>query len=125
MKNFNLTATEILTIIPSGKDYEKAIQFYLEIGFELDWKSETISILRKDNCRFFLQNNPNNWAQDNFMMVLEVENLNDWWEKLNGLELPKKYEGVKLKAPEVYAWGKKEIHLIDPCGVLWHISVTV
>lgn len=122
-KFFNLTATEILTIIPSGNNYEKAIQFYLEIGFELDWKSETISILRKDKCRFFLQNNPNNWALDNFMMVLEVENLDDWWEKLNGLELQKKYEGVKLKAPEVYSWGKKEIHLIDICGVLWHISV--
>src|SRR2546423_13613816 len=123
MENFNLTTTEILTIIPSGNDYEKAIQFYLEIGFELDWKSETISILRKDKCRFFLQNNPNNWALDNFMMVLEVETLNDWWEKLNGLELEKKYEGVKLKAPEVYPWGKREIHLIDTCGVLWHISV--
>lgn len=58
------------------------------------------------------------------MMVLETENLDDWWEKLNGLELQKKYEGVKLKAPEVYPWGKKEIHLIDTCGVLWHISVS-
>lgn len=123
MKIFNLTATEILTIIPSGNNYEKAIQFYLEIGFELDWKSETISILRKDKCRFFLQNNPSNWGLDNFMMVLEVENLDDWWEKLNELELQKKYEGVKLKAPKVYPWGKKEIHLIDTCGVLWHISV--
>lgn len=30
--NLNLTAKEIIAFIPSGKNYEKAIQFYLEIG---------------------------------------------------------------------------------------------
>ena len=123
MENLNLTATEIMTFINSGKNYEKAVLFYLEIGFDLDWKSDEIAILRKDKCRFFLQNLQNEWAKDNFMMNMEVENLNDWWKKLNGLNLHEKYEGVKLKAPENYPWGKREIHLIDPCGVLWHISV--
>jgi len=57
------------------------------------------------------------------MMTLEVEDLDAWWEKLSVLELEKKYTEVKLKAPENYPRGKREIHLIDPSNVLWHISV--
>ena len=123
MEQLNLKAKEILTFIPSGKRYKEAIRFYLEIGFELVWESEEMCLLKRDGCRFFLQNYKNEWAHDNFMMVLEVENLADWWTNLSSLNLPDRYNGVKLKAPEKYPWGKEEIHLIDPCGVLWHISV--
>jgi hypothetical protein len=103
----------------------KTIRFYTLIGFELHYKDETIAVLRKDNCAFFLQNISNDWAQNNFMMSMEVENLDDWWKKLHVLKLEENYEGVKLKAPENYPWGKREIHLIDPCGVLRHIGVHI
>ena len=124
MEGFNLKTKDILTFIPSGKNYKKAIDFYLEIGFELDWQADDYCGFRKDKCRFILQNNPNNWGKDNFMMVLEVENLDDWWRHFERLDLPARYEGVKLKAPQNYPWGNREIHLIDPCEVLWHICAT-
>lgn len=123
MEYLNLRAKEILTIFPSVTDFETAIEFYLEIGFETDWKSDSIAVLRKDQCKFLLQNSSNNWIDGNFMMVLEVENLDHWWKHLEGLGLAEKYPGVRLRPPEDYPWGKREIHLIDPCGVLWHISV--
>ena len=122
MENLNLTALDILTFIPAGNKYELAIRFYQEIGFELTGKSNEVAGFRKDKCGFLLQNYQNEWAQGNFMMVLTVDNLDDWWQKLSGLNLPEKYEGVKLRASENYPWGKREIHLIDPCGVLWHIA---
>ena len=123
MEHLNLKAKELHTFIPSRKNYERAIEFYLELGFHLDWRSGDYCCFRKDNCRFLLQNNPNNWGKDNFMMVLEVEELDHWWTHLQRLQLERKYEGVKLKAPEHYPWGNREIHLIDPCEVLCHISV--
>ena len=118
----DLRAREILTFIPSVIDFQTAKSFYLEVGFEIDYEDDSLAILKKDSCRFFLQNNPNNWIDGNFMMVLHVENLDDWWQHLNDLDLPTRYQGVKLRAPEVYPWGNREIHLIDPCGVLWHIA---
>lgn len=117
-----LTAKEILTFIPSVIDFETAKSFYIEIGFEVDFEDGSLAILKKDRCRFFLQNNPNNWIEDNFMMVLNVEDLDAWWTFLSGLDLASKYQGVKLRPPEVYPWGNREIHLIDPSGVLWHIA---
>ena len=123
MKDPNLAANEILTFIPSVVEFETAKKFYVEIGFEVDYEDESLAILKKDRCRFFLQNNSNNWTHDNFMMVLNVEDLDAWWTHLQGLDLEARYDGVKLRAPEVYPWGNREIHLIDPCGVLWHIAV--
>ena len=123
MEDLNLRAKEILTIFPSVTDFETAVKFYSEIGFETDWKSDSMAVLRKDQCSFLLQNSSNNWIDGNFMMVLEVENLDHWWKHLEQLNLLEKYPGVRLRAPEDYPWGKREIHLIDPCGVLWHISV--
>ena len=120
----NLKAREIMTFIPSVIDYETAIRFYLEIGFAVDFRSDSIAVLNIDGCRFFLQNNSNNWIENNFMMLLEVEDLDDWWTRLDGLNLTERYKGVSLRPPEVYPWGNREIHLIDPCGVLWHISAT-
>jgi hypothetical protein len=35
METLNLTAKETLTFIPSGRNYRKAIEFYLELGFQL------------------------------------------------------------------------------------------
>ena len=120
-----MRANEILTFIPSVIDFQTAKEFYGEIGFEVDFENESLAILRKDDCRFFLQNNSNNWIDGNFMMVLNVEDLDAWWAKLDSLDLPSRYDGVKLRPPEIYPWGNREIHLIDPCGVLWHIAVPV
>lgn len=124
MAELNHKATDILTFIPSGNDFETAIEFYTEIGFEVCWRDDQLATLKKDNCSFFLQN-ISNWGEGNFMMSLEVENVDDWWEMLQQLKLPERYKDVKLKAPENYPWGKRAIHLRAPSGILWHISSPV
>lgn len=119
----SLRAKEILAFVPAQRHYAEAIDFYQEIGFKIDYRSDSISVIRKDSCKFFLQNVNYEYADGNFMMTLMVEDLDAWWQHLSGLGLPEKYSGVKLRAPEDYPWGMREIHLIDPCGVLWHIAV--
>lgn len=121
----SLRAKEILAYVPAQRHFDEAIEFYKEIGFEVDFRSDSISVIRKDNCKFFLQNVNYEYADGNFMMTLMVEDLDAWWQHLSGLSLEEKYPGVKLRAPEDYPWGMREIHLIDPCGVLWHIAVRI
>jgi hypothetical protein len=108
--DLNLKAIDMRTFIPSGENYERGISFYQEIGFELEWRSEAMAGIKKDNCRFFLQNIPNEWIKDNFMMTLEVEDIDAWWTKLSQADLEKKYPEVRMKAPQEYPWGWKEIH---------------
>jgi uncharacterized glyoxalase superfamily protein PhnB len=121
----NLTVKKIVLFISSGDregDFEKAMQFYKEIGFTLDSQSPGFAVFSKDECKFFLQKFQNEWLKGNLMMMLEVENLDDWWAMLSSLELEKKYEGVKLTAPQEYPWGVREAQLVDVCGIYWHIS---
>jgi hypothetical protein len=118
----NLSVKELLTFVPSGADFQRTLAFYKALGFTADFESAELTLLRLGSCRFFLQNLVNAEMQNNFMMDLEVENLDDWWTHLQALELPIKFPGTRLRAPEIYPWGKREIHLIGPDGVLWHIA---
>jgi hypothetical protein len=121
----NLTATEIVTFVPAQDRYLETIEFYKEVGFTVDFTNDSVTALRWGSSRFFLQNY--NWpgADGNFMMGMRVEDLDAWWHHLDGLDLPSKYPGVRLRAPENYPWGMREIHLSDPTGVLWHIGVPI
>lgn len=129
--NFCMTATstlaikELMCFVPSGPDYAQALRFYEELGFSIAWESPELAILQYGAHRFFLQNFTNVELQQNYMMHLAVEDLDAWWEKLSALNLPEKYAGVRLKPPQIYPWGMREIHLIDPAGVLWHIAMPV
>lgn len=123
MSGADFRVKESMTFVPSGKEYGKEIEFYEDLGFHADWKSEDLALLRIGSFRFFLQKFENQEMQNNFMMNLEVENLDDWWSRIEGLNLADRYKGVRMKAPQDYPWGKREIHLISPAGVLWHIAV--
>jgi hypothetical protein len=110
-------------LVGAGRDYAGEIRFYLDLGFTLAWKSEELAVFVVGAFRFFLQNLANREMQDNFMMNLDVEDLDAWWRKIEGMKLPGNHPGARAKAPEDYPWGKREIHLVTPAGVLWHIAV--
>ena len=58
---------------------------------------------------------------DNTMLFLEVDGLERHWNELNGLELPTKYENVRLSPIRTEDWCK-EYFLHDPSGILWHFG---
>lgn len=121
----NLGVRDLMTFVPSGAEYEKELRFYQDLGFQVDWKSDELAVLRMGTWRFFLQNFANKEMQGNFMMNLDVEDLDAWWRKIEGMKLSEHHPGARAKAPADYPWGKREIHLITPAGVLWHIAVPV
>ena len=118
----NLKATGLLTFISSGADFEGSIRFYSEIGFSLDFKGTEVAGMSIDGYRFLLQRYHSEWMHGHMMMVLEVENVDDWWQKLSSLGLETRYPGVFIKPPKNFPWGKREIHMGDPNGILWHIA---
>lgn len=121
----SLQANEIMAFVPSGKDYPLAIEFYTDLGFSIDYRSDELTVMRKDKCRFYHQNFALEQMQKNFMMNLDVEDLDAWWAQIQSAGLGEKYPGTRFVAPKDYPWGKREIHMIDPAGVLWHIAVRV
>jgi len=58
--------------------------------------------------------------QTNQMIVYEVDDLDAYWNELSVKDLPERFAGTKIKPPTDYPWGR-ELHIIDPGGVCWHV----
>lgn len=116
-----MKAIKLRPFIPSGENYGLAQRFFQDLGFEILYSDDRVSLFRVGEAEFFLQNFHDQAFQNQYMVELVVEHLDDWWERLQKENLGETY-GVRMKAPTIYPWGKREIHLIDPAGVCWHIS---
>ncbi|MDF2652388.1 MAG: Glyoxalase/bleomycin resistance protein/dioxygenase [Paenibacillus sp.] len=116
-----MKVNKLRPFIPSGKDYALAQSFFEDLGFEKIYSDDGLSIFRIGEQEFFLQNFYNQEFQDNFMVELVVEDLDMWWSHIQTVTVGKNYP-IKVKEPTIYPWGKREVNLIDPAGVCWHIS---
>lgn len=116
----------IISIRPfiGAKDFIVCSNFYKDLGFEESVLSHNMSYFSKQGLGFYLQDAyVKDWV-DNTMLFLEVENVDQYWDEIFALDLPGKYEGVRLVPIRHEAWGK-EFFLHDPSGILWHIGVFI
>ena len=110
----------IYPFVPSGADFSAALAFFADLGFETAWKDDGLAGLRFGDAYFMLQSIDIPIWQSNQMLTLAVDDLDLYWREIDALDLPTKYKGVRTKPPSEYPWGR-EVHIIDPAGVCWHI----
>jgi hypothetical protein len=95
--------------------------FYRDLGFQEKVLSSNMSLFKTDDLGFYLQDAyVRDWI-DNTMLFLEVEDVDRYWNELLALDLPAKYQRVKLTPIRTYDWGR-ECFLHDPSGILWHFG---
>ncbi len=114
---------QVLTIRPfiGSKDFAVSRSFYRAFGFTEVMISPKISYFARQGVGFYLQDAyVQDWV-DNTMLFLEVADVEQYWAELAALDLPGKYEGVRLLPIRQEAWGK-EGFVCDPAGILWHIG---
>lgn len=116
-----MKAHKLRPFVPSGDDYPLAIRFYQDLGFEQIYTDDGLTIFKIDDLEFHLQNYQNAELQNNYMLELCVEDLDGWWERITRSGVIEKYQ-VRAKSPAMQPYGRRAIHLIDPAGVLWHIT---
>jgi catechol 2,3-dioxygenase-like lactoylglutathione lyase family enzyme len=113
--------TKSIRTFIGAKDYEISRSFYRDLGFEEKVISEKMSLFTIQGLSFYLQDYyVKDWTE-NSMVLLEVGDVNRYWNFLQKLELDKKYEGTRLIPIRENDWGK-ECFLVDPSGVLWHFA---
>jgi predicted enzyme related to lactoylglutathione lyase len=106
--------------VPSGASFATALAFFGELGFETAWQQPSLAGLRFGDAYFMLQEIDVPEWQKNQMITFEVDDLDLYWTEIEAKGLPARFAGVKLKPPTDFAWGR-EIHIIDPAGVCWHV----
>lgn len=105
--------------VPSGPQFARSVAFFQELGFAKVWESAGLVGLRFDGAYFILQDIDVPEWQTNQMITFEVDDLDGYWKDISARALPDRFM-AKLKPPTDYAWGR-EIHIIDPGGVCWHV----
>jgi hypothetical protein len=113
-------ATTLYSFVPSGPAFEASINFFAELGFEKLWQQDKLAGLRFGGAYFILQDIDVPEWQKNQMITYEVDDLEIYWSEIGGKGLPEHYPGVRLRPPTGFPWGR-EIHIIDPGGVCWHV----
>ena len=113
-------ATTLYPFVPSGPNFTKSIEFFAALGFEELWQQDGLACLRFGGAYFLLQDIDVPEWQSNQMITFEVDDLNAYWSELDARNLPGAFAGVKLRPPTDFPWGR-EIHIIDPGGVCWHV----
>ncbi|OYU43933.1 MAG: glyoxalase [Burkholderiales bacterium PBB4] len=104
-----------------AKDFALSKQYYLELGFTLLLDAD-IAIFGIGSSSFLLQNYfQKEWAE-NFMMQLMVDDLDAWWRHISALDLPARYPVTPPRPPALQPWGLQVSYLVDPSGVLWHVT---
>jgi len=116
----NLSTALIRPFIPA-KDFELSKHFYEALGFEKVLDSE-VAIFNAGSGGFILQRYfQEDWA-NNCMLQLMVDDLDQWWAHIESLDLTNRFGVPAPKAPAMQPWGLRVAYVVDPSGILWHIS---
>jgi hypothetical protein len=113
-------ATTLYPFVPSGPHFDRSLEFFAALGFARVWQHDGLAGLRFGGAYFLLQDIDVPEWQTNQMITFEVTDLDAYWAELETKDLAGTFAGVKLRPPTQFPWGR-EIHLIDPGGVCWHV----
>ncbi|WP_231427769.1 MULTISPECIES: glyoxalase [Pedobacter] len=104
-----------------AKDFDTSRRFYQDLGFEETILGNQMSVFKSGEMSFYLQNAyVKDWV-DNTMIFMEVGDVDRFYDELLELDLPGKYENVRVTPIRIENWGK-ECFLHDPSGILWHFG---
>jgi predicted lactoylglutathione lyase len=104
--------------VPSGEDLNKSAAFFNELGFTELWNAGDYIGFEKDTCRFILQRYTNREFAENFMLTIEVADVDLFHSELKEKALQEKY-GIRITEPVDQPYGR-EVNIIDIAGVCWH-----
>ena len=116
-----LRVLSLSPFVPSGHDYEASRRLFRELGFEETWESNGYAGFRNGDARFILQNFHNDAFAQNFMIRIDVADLEAWWHAVSRRHLERAYTGFRINPPTQFPWGR-EVHSIDLAGVCWHVG---
>lgn len=115
-----LRAVALLPFVPSGKEYDASRRLFRALGFEELSEKAGYAHLKNGPCEFILQRYDERSFAENYMVSLEVPDLDAWWEAVAKLDLEQRHPGFRIKPPQLFPWGR-EVNFIDLAGVCWHV----
>ena len=104
--------------IPSGRDFEKSKNLFLDLGFTINWDGGDYVGFERDGCKFILQKYDNEEFAQNLMVSVRISDAGEFWRSVTEKKLEEKF-GVRITHPKKQPYGT-EVNVIDIAGVCWH-----
>ncbi len=104
--------------IPSGNNFEKSKQLFIELGFSLIWDEGDYAGFERDFCGFILQKYDVKEFAENLMLTIRVDNVEEFKNSVIEKKLTERF-GIKIGKIIQQSYGK-EFNVIDIAGVCWH-----
>lgn len=104
--------------VPSGSDFKGSKQFFIELGFAVNWDAGDYIGFERDGCKFVLQKYDDRKFAENFMISVKVANVAAFRKEVIEKKLPEKF-GIRVGHVTEQPYGK-EVNIIDIAGVCWH-----
>ena len=104
--------------VPSGNELEKSKDFFQQLGFTMNWDAGDYAGFEKDGCKFILQNYVNKDFAENFMLTVNVTDVDEFRKEVIDKKLPEKF-GIRIGQVSKQPYGR-EVNIIDLAGVCWH-----
>jgi len=104
--------------VPS-KDFELSKRFYSALGFNMTPGWGGTADFEINGCQFRLQNEyVKDWAE-NFMFVIEVDDLQAWYQLAQQVQAQAEFKkSVRITPPQIVDGVFTVLHVVDPTGVL-------
>lgn len=115
-----LQALSLRPFVPSGADYALSRRLFAELGFEVTWEHDGCAGLRNGEAQFILQQFNDPVFASNYMISLNVPDLDAWWRIVSEKRLDVAFPGFRINPPKDFPWGR-EVNFIDLAGVCWHV----
>lgn len=104
--------------VPSGKDFIGSKNFFVELGFQINWDAGDYIGFENNGCKFILQKYDHKDFAENFMLSVKINNAEEFYNYVIEKKLPEKF-GIRINKPSQMPYGK-EVNIIDIAGVCWH-----
>src|SRR2546421_8812456 len=103
----DLLANSLLPFVPSGKDYEASRRLFAELGFQERWESDGYAGFRNGGAEVILQRFDDEHFAQNFMVRLNVDDLDWGWEHILQKSLDRTYPGGRFNGTPNHPWGRE------------------
>lgn len=117
----NFSTSDIKPFIGS-KDFDESRDFYVAMGWKLNFDAGDLAELQLGDYRFYLQKYyQREWCQ-NSMLHITVEDAQSWYEHATKILQERTYGAAKVREPSEQSYGALVTFVWDPVGVLLHFA---
>lgn len=115
------TAHGLKVFVPT-KDLDASLAFYTALGWEQNWRVDGLAEIELAESKLYLQSFYNKSWAENFMIYVDVEDAQAWYDHATSVIATGQHPGAKALTPKKQDYGSIVTFVYDPIGVLIHFA---